>query len=111
MARNGGTIDPPANNETDFRKAWEADAKWLADLQATSDALPDGEIVGALLKWQRGDGYAFYLVINDNPLTVSRVKFGDNWSVEPALIRGLRRRDIEDMLAHAKRFAALFGHK
>ncbi len=81
----------------------------LKELQATSDALPDGEIVGGLVRWQRADGYAVYIVIADKPLTLAHVDYCDGYQVEGALIRGLRRGDIEGMLGQEKRLHAMFA--
>lgn len=76
-------------------------------LQERSDSLSGGEIVGAVLRWSRGDGYAYYLVTNDSPPTLRHISFGDEWRVEPALIRGLRKQDILDMLESYRWFQSL----
>jgi hypothetical protein len=88
---------------------WDQEQREWEKLRARSLALPEGEIVGGLLRWQRGDGYAFYIVVNDDPLEIAHVPFGDEWRVEPPLIRGLNRDDVEDMLAREKAMADLFG--
>jgi hypothetical protein len=84
--------------ELDFTTPLQVSEHGLAfrRLLDISDALPTtGEqIVGALLRWQRGDGYAYYIVIKDNPLTVQHVAYLDCWKVEFPLIRGLTEKDV-----------------
>jgi len=77
--------------ETDHDKAFDA-------LVAASDALPPGHIVGGLIRFPRGDGYAYYLVTKDKPLTVQSVPYSDAWQADHMTIRGLRRADVEQML-------------
>jgi hypothetical protein len=60
-----------------------------------SDALPEGQYVGKMIGWGRGDGTAWYLVTCMRPITLQWVPVGDAWQVEEALIRGLNRQDIK----------------
>lgn len=83
-----------------------AEMQRLADV---SNALAEGELVGGLLRFPVGDGYAQYLVIKDKPLTLQHIPFFDAYSTDPALIRGLRRPDIEQRLAAERSFARLRG--
>lgn len=76
-------------------------------LTQISDSLPDGQVVGAVLSWPRADGYAHYLVTADEPLTLQHIPYIDAWSVEPALIKGLDRDDVLNMLDREKRLRAL----
>jgi len=46
----------------DFNAQYEREEAALLALQEKSDALADGEVVGGLLSWGRGDGSAFYLL-------------------------------------------------
>ena len=89
------------------------DALALADLQqkASTIDLDNGEIVGGILRWQRADGYAMYLVTKDRPLTLQHIPFGDAWTVEAALIRGLNRNDVLTMLRRERNLSRLFGSK
>lgn len=57
----------------------------------------DGDLVGKLLSWVRGDGHAVYMVIKQHPLTLAHVEIGDGYGVEPETIRGLRLVDAERM--------------
>lgn len=93
---------------TDWRARWEDEKKALAALDAKSHAIPPGEIVGAVLRWQVADGYAVYIVTKSRPLTLAHVGSGDAYSVDPALIRGLRRQDVLDMLERERRFRSSF---
>jgi hypothetical protein len=78
-------------------------------LLAVSDSLEGDDVVGAMLKWQRADGYAWYLVVNDDPLMIQHVPYGDAWTVEWALIKGLNMDDVRQMVDRNRRMSALFG--
>jgi hypothetical protein len=92
----------------------EAANEEMAELQRlidASNALAEGEVVGGLLRFQVADGYAEYLVIKDKPLTLQHVPFFDGYQVDSALIRGLRRVDVEQRLAAERRLAELMNRK
>lgn len=76
-------------------------------LQAASDALPPNAIVGGLLAFPAGDGYAFYRVVTEQPLTVQLVLCGDAWEVQVARIHGLTRANVVEEIGRARRFKAL----
>ena len=71
-------------------------------------ALKQDEVIGGLLRFPVADGYAYYLVVKDNPLTLQWVDFLDGYQVETALIRGLRRTDIVRKLVRDRTIHALF---
>lgn len=83
----------------------------LGQLQATSDALPEGAIVGGLLDFPRGDGKAFYLVTSAKPLTLQHVPFGDAYRVDPVTGRTLQVLDVQERLGQRRKMRALFGRK
>jgi hypothetical protein len=83
----------------------------LAQLEAVSAALPEGEIVGGLISFPRGDGRAIYRVTKANPLTLQHVPFMDAWEMDAATIRGLRRIDVERMLHGTRAMRAAFANK
>lgn len=114
MAKYAGSIDIFDRSEYDsFREYYIAEEKEVSKMFDKSSQLDyeNGEIVGAMLKWQRGDGYALYQVVNDDPLTVVHLNYGDAWRVEPALIRGLRKQDIIHQLERQAGLRKLFGGK
>jgi hypothetical protein len=100
-------IEYTGGTETMLASLREKD-KLLEQVYEKSASLKPGEVVGALLQWQRGDGYAFYRVVKARPLTVQHVPYGDGWRVEQALIRGLKTQDVLDQLAQRRRHSALF---
>ena len=85
-----------------------AEYKKLTDV---SDNLKPGEIVGAILQFPAADSYALYRVSKERPLTVQHIPFGDAWQVDAALIRGLRRVDIERKIEQNRRLRSLFSAK
>jgi|GEM_PF-1567996 len=114
MARLG-TIKFPAfpdfraDPAPDFKALSAEQDREMEKLQAKSDSLAPGEIVGALVRWPRADGYAYYVVTKEKPLTLAHVPYLDAYQVEGALIRGLNRADILAMLEGARDLARLFG--
>lgn len=92
----------------DYFKRSEAAFKLL---QEKSNALPPGELKGALLRWQRADGYAYYRVVSVKPLKVEHIPFLDGYTVEDSLIRGLRVADVEALVEQDRRWAALARKK
>ena len=94
-----------------FMELIDAEQKALEALEDHAAALPPGEVVGALLRFPRGDGYALYLVTKARPLTLQWVEFGDRWQIDYPTIRGLRLADVERMIEGDRRMRALFAQK
>jgi hypothetical protein len=86
----------------DFREDWKLEDE--AFDRAIEEAKKSPGIVGRFLRWQRGDGYAWYKVVSEKPLTLQWVDYGDRWQVEYALIKGL---DVEDVKEHLRRMDGL----
>ncbi len=113
MARLAATpyvIDHSPADGSFSHEAWQAEDAELMELLKRSDELPVGEINGYVCKWQRADGYAYYIVSNERPLTLQHVACGDSWQVEGALIRGLRRSDILEMQQRDQAWRELFSN-
>lgn len=68
-----------------------------------------GDLVGEVVKWQRADGYAQYMVVCEEPLQLAHLNMGDAWTIEPALIRGLILEDIKEMVDGDRAMAKLFA--
>ena len=90
---------------------WKAHSAELERLQAASDALPEGILVGGLLSFPVADGYAYYLVRNNDPLTLQHVPFGDAWTIPTPYVRGLEPEDVIEQLARRRRFQAHLAAK
>ena len=78
----------------------------LNKLMVVSDALPEAAIVGAVLQYPVADGYAFYLVTKENPLTLQHIPFGDGYSIPAPMVRGLRKQDVLEALNARRRLRA-----
>lgn len=96
MARLEATS--PAGSPASYMESDE-----FSHLQATSDALPEGDVVGAVLRFPAADSYAYYLVTADEPLTLRHLNYGDGWTIPAPYIRGLEREDVLQMLEHRRR--------
>ena len=69
--------------------------KQLNDLIDTSDQVDVTKtLVGVVISFQVADGYAYYRVSKDKPLTLQHIPFCDAYQVHPATIRGLGKQDI-----------------
>lgn len=90
-------------------EGFKAEDEALNKLFAKSEKLPEGKVVGAVLRWQRGDGYAYYIVTKERPLTLAFISAGDRWAVEDALIRGLTLADVKQMIASERKLRALWS--
>jgi hypothetical protein len=66
-------------------------------------------LLGEVIRFPRGDGYAQYLVWRTRPLELIWLEVGDSWSVEEALERGLRLTDVHSMVEAQKRIRQLFS--
>ncbi|MCL4682393.1 MAG: hypothetical protein KJZ92_14125 [Rhodocyclaceae bacterium] len=83
----------------------------FAKLQAENDALPEGEVVGALIQFPRADGYATYRVASKKPLKLQHIPHGDAWHADPATIRGLRLEEVQRMVAGRRRLRDMFASR
>lgn len=97
--------------KVDYAKEMKEEHAALIKLMDVSNNLPEGQVVGAVLSWPRGDGAAYYIVTKEKPLTLQWIPYSDAWQVEYALIKGLDKADILDTLRREKEFSALFSGK
>jgi len=103
MARLGAdypfpTIDP--GHDTD---------SWRAGFKAEQDALTKIMAEQTTIKFQRGDGYAMYVVASEKPLVLRWIPFGDKWQVDAPTIRGLRLDDVRALVERECALASIFG--
>lgn len=95
----------------DSVKYFERTEKLLQDLIEKSNNVPDGKVTGIIVKFPVADGYAFYRVSREKPLTLQHIPFGDGWQIPIAHIRGLRKADIIEMHRNALAVKKLFAAK
>ena len=102
----------------DWEEQHKRDAEYFAEVKrlcqvtrtpGNGHAKDDSDLVGEIVKWHRGDGYALYAVVNTEPLELAWVPFGDRWTVEPALIRGLILDEVRDMVERERRLREVFS--
>jgi len=86
----------------DYSKAFEKQDKLFDKLEKDPFAMygeymdkkTKGGVVGKLLRFGVGDGYAVYLVMKAKPLTVMHIPYSDAYMASGILLRGLRLSDI-----------------
>jgi hypothetical protein len=96
MATEVEGIEIPYNwnhNWTQQNRAYEAAIKAT---RRTLRRKSRGAWVGALISWQVADGYATYIVVQEQPLQVAHIDYCDGYTVDPIMIRGLQLSDIEE---------------
>ena len=95
-----------------YSEDWRAnEAAQTERVQAEVRAEAPGDLVGEIVKWPRADGYATYMISSQEPLQLLHCNFGDAYSIEPALIRGLIVEDLEPMVARERSLRELFARK
>ncbi len=90
-------------NEAYFAEVTKRCREAIAEESLESVPPEDYELVGEILRWSRGDGYALYAVVRTDPLEIVWLPFGDAWEVEVPLIRGLNLDDVREMTGREKR--------
>ena len=109
-----------ASKRTEFEKRDDED--WQQFFERTGKALDtltdrsarvnsEKSLVGAVITFPRGDGYAFYEVVKDAPLTVAHIPYADAWRADPITLRGLRRSDVVERLRHDRALKAIFSRR
>ncbi len=74
----------------DCEKSIEADNAYLKRFAAEFRKNGSSDLLVEVIRFQRGDGYAQYMVWNTRPLQLIWIELGDAWSVEPMSLRGMR---------------------
>lgn len=99
-------IPMPDFDAPDWQEKEAAALKKLQD-EARAKA-PKDELAGEILRFGVADGYAQYLVKRSKPLTLAHIHMGDGYQVHPAMIRGLRLRDVKHQVEADRRIRELF---
>jgi hypothetical protein len=104
-------VDPPVVDYTNYDMAThdKQEREYLDKLATLARQNGKSPLLGKEIRWQRGDGYARYLVWNTKPLELIWLELGDAWDVEEPLIRGLRVSDVKEMVERSERLRAIFS--
>jgi len=62
-----------------------------------------------VIRFPRGDGYAQYMVWRTRPLSLLHLPVGDAWDLPDYQIRGLRVKDVRDIVARERGLRELFS--
>lgn len=81
----------------------------FAKLQKVAEALPAGEVVGAIVQFPVADNYARYLVTSAKPLKLRHIPYMDGYAINAAHLRDLRLADIERQVAQERATRELFA--
>lgn len=89
----------------DFQKREEALMKELSEKSAKVD--PEGDLTGALIRFQVADGYAVYVVSKSEPLTLQHVPYMDAYQANEATIRGINKNTVRSQIMRDRVFAKM----
>ena len=96
----------------DNEKYRQAENNYIETLAAEARQNGDSDLLGEVVKWQRADGYAMYMVWNTEPLELVHLEgIADGYTVEEALIRGLRLTDVNEMVENDRKIAEIFAKR
>jgi hypothetical protein len=100
MAKYAGEISgfPKVDYSGDWESSLKMEKEALDKVIRTSESLPEGKVVGALLQFPAGDGSAYYVVVAEKPLTVAHVPYGDAYHAAGVTIKGVDRKYVLDDL-------------
>ena len=110
-------FEPPEITSEDYREGrWmQIETDYLERLKtfARQEAVPpqDVDLIGEIIRFPRGDGYAQYMVWTTRPLQLIWIELGDAWQVEDALIRGLRLADVRAQVDGERKWRELIARK
>ena len=92
-----------------YKEQQRLNQEYVDTLAAMAKENGKSDLLGQIVRWQRGDGYAQFMVWNTKPLELIHLEIDDAWDVEEALIRGLRVSDIKEMLERDRRWNELLN--
>lgn len=97
---------------TDYESVdWRRDEQEQLEVAAfRAREASSGDAVGELLMWHRADGHATYMVMCEQPLRIAHVDICDGYTVEEALIRGLRLAEVRKMVERERAIRHRFEH-
>lgn len=107
-------IDPPEIDWSNFdiEQYTKTESDYIEQLAELARRNGSSKLLGEEVRWQRGDGYARYMVWSTSPrLELVHLDLGDGWQVEDALIRGLRVSDVKQMVEREQAIRELFSKK
>ena len=88
----------------DSRREQKREQEWLDELKRNLRMARNADsgrgnfkqsLVGEEVSWQRGDGYARYIIVSERPFVLTHLHIGDGYQVEPETIRGFRLSDAK----------------
>ena len=96
----------------DYRGDWQQqEADYLQRLADRCKMNGTNPLLGEVIRFQRGDGFAQYMVWSTKPVQLIWLELGDAWQVEEALTRGLRLSDIREQVEREQRLREFFAAK
>lgn len=102
----------------DWKAEQKREAEWLESLKGSLRRARNADsgrgnfktsLIGEVLRWQRGDGYAQYIITKEKPFCLAHLHIGDGYQVEPETIRGFRLSDAKAQVKQNAKLKAIFS--
>lgn len=95
----------------DVNALFEAETEWVKELAEWCRANTDSksELIGEVIRFPRGDGYAQYMVYRTKPLSLLHLPLGDAWDLPDYQLRGLRVKDVRELVRSERALRELFS--
>ena len=106
-------FEAPVLTLDDYRAGtWQTkEADYIERLADRAKMNGTNPLLGKVIRFQRGDGFAQYMLWSTKPVQLIWLELGDAWQVEEALTRGLRLSDIREQVEREQRLREFFAAK
>ena len=99
---------PQKKDGEDYMEFYNRQDKAFQKLWDNGLDLPEGQVKGAVVRFQIADGYANYIVTKLRPLTLQHVPVDDAWMIPLAHIRGLNKADLVHQIGMERTMRDIF---
>lgn len=104
-------IDFRFDGSVNFEAFAKAEEEWTKELaewcQTNTDSRSD--LIGEVIRFPQGDGTANYMVFRTKPLSLLHIPLGDAWNIPDYMLRGLRVKDVRELVRRDKALGELFS--
>lgn len=101
----------PSFDIDDIQSSLDREQEWFDQIAAWCKENGAGDLAGEHVRWQIGDGYANYVVLNTKPLALIWIDSGDAWRMSEIFERGLRTSDVRVQVDRQRTLKQLFGRR
>jgi hypothetical protein len=111
MAVLTDVFDIPCRYDLGYEEGRRQEQEALDRHAEAARAVEKGDLVGETIRFSVADGYAEYMVLKEEPLSLAHIASGDGYTVHPALIRGLILSDVQEMVERERSFKSILDRR